>query len=550
MTRRWWCAPALLGCVWMLASCGGGGGGGGDAFLPISSGGSGASGAGSGSGAAGVPAATTAVLSGHITFDSVPSVNGALDYASTVAKPVRGAPIDVVDATGAVKASSVTSSDGSYSVTVPTNTSLAVRVMARLQHSGADGSWDVAVRDNTQSDALYGMQSTYFVATGATQTRDLRAASGWTGSSYGTDRVAAPFAMLDAIYAAQVKVLAVAPGAAFPSLNVYWSPNNRPASGAVNLGQIGTSHFSDFTATGGTRAIFVLGREDVDTDEYDSSVVVHEWGHYYQSAFSRDDSPGGSHSLGDLLDRRLAFSEGWGNAWSGIVLERNTYSDSAGQRQAQGFAFALDAGAASVPGWFNEASVQSILWKLNAAVGFTPIHQAMTQGLKNTAAVTSVHAFAAAFNASATTSQTAALNGLLTGQRVTPPADAFGAAETNDGGLGTFALPMYSAISLGAPQQACVTNRADSRGEGNKLGSYAFLVFPVTQARNYTISIRGPAASDPDFAVYQRKQVGSATSASAGAESAVVGLELGQAVVAINDYNNSSANTCFTVTIN
>ncbi|MBP6897763.1 MAG: hypothetical protein KBC94_25355 [Pseudacidovorax sp.] len=542
MTRRWWSGPALLACAVLLASCGGGsGGGGGGAVLPVTSGGEGSS---------GTAAPATATLSGRITFDSVPSLNGALNYAATVAKPVRGAPLDVVDATGTVKASTVTDADGRYSVVIPAATSLAVRVMARLQHSGADGGWDVAVRDNTQSGGLYGMQSGYFAATGSNQAKDLHAPSGWSGSSYGSERVAAPFALLDAIYTAQAKILGVAPGASFPILNVYWSPSNRPASGSVTLGQIGTSHFSDYTASGGTRAIFVLGSENVDTDEYDSAVVVHEWGHYYQSAFSRDDSPGGTHSFGDLLDRRLAFSEGWGNAWSGIALDRSTYSDSAGQRQAQGFAFALDAGAASSPGWFNEMSVQSILWKLNAAVGLAPIHQAMTQGLKSTAAVTSVHAFATAFYAVATPGQTASLNGLLAAQGVVPPMDAFGPNETNDGGLGAFALPLYTAVSLATPQQACVTNRADPGADGNKLGSYAFLVLPVAQARSYTISIQGPAASDPDFVVYQRGKVGEAVNANSGTESGAVGLAAGQAVLAINDYNNASSNTCFTVTIN
>jgi hypothetical protein len=56
--------------------------------------------------------------------------------------------------------------------------------------------------------------------------------------------------------------------------------------------------------------MFLLGKEDVDTDEFDTHVVVHEWGHYFESAVSRSDSPGGNHALGDLLDARLAFGEG------------------------------------------------------------------------------------------------------------------------------------------------------------------------------------------------------------------------------------------------
>lgn len=540
--------PVLLGLAVLVVSCGGGGGGGGGgAALPISgSGNSASSGTASGSSASTV---TAALLTGRITFDSVPSTGGALNYAATVIKPVRGAALDVVDAGGTVKASTVTDADGRYSVSIPTGTALAVRVRAQLLHSGADGAWDVTVRDNTQSNGLYGMQGGYFVATNAAVTQDLRAPSGWTNTSYGAERVAAPFALLDAVYTAQTKILSVAPGTSFPALRVFWSPNNRPAAGSISLGQIGSSYFTDETSSGGTKSIYILGSENVDTDEYDSTVVTHEWGHYYQAAFSRDDSPGGAHSLGELLDRRLAFSEGWGNAWSGIAQNTKIYSDSAGLQQAQGFAFDVSAPASKAAGWFSETTVQSVLWNLNANTGFASIQKAMT-GLATTAAVTSIHAFAAAFQSVASSTEISALNGLLTAQGITPPSDAFAANEVNDGGLGAFALPLYTTVSVGTPQQVCVTNQADPNRDNNKLGTYAYLKLAVAQARNYTVSISGPATSDPDVTVYQRRIVGGAWNAKQGTESGTFPLAVGPVVWVINDYKESSANTCFTVTVN
>ncbi|KTT15800.1 carboxypeptidase-like regulatory domain-containing protein [Pseudacidovorax intermedius] len=555
-------APVYLGCAVLLVACGGGGSGGGGGlggFAPpaAGSGGGGASGSGGastpGSGGAagsGGTAAASTVLSGRVTYESVPSANGVLDYGAVARKPVRGVPLDVVDAAGNVKASATTDADGRYSVTVAAGGPVAVRVLAKLVRGSGSGSADVAVRDNTQSGGIHGIQTNFFALGGATATRDINAASGWTGSAYGSDRLAAPFAVLDAIYAAQSKVLSTAAGTVFPPLDVYWSPDNRPAGGAPELGQIGTSHFEDRTRSGGGRSIYVLGQENVDTDEYDTSVIAHEWGHYYQSAFSRDDSPGGPHSTGDLADRRLAFSEGWGNAWSGIALGRRDYSDSAGPRQSQGFAFALDTGAPSTPGWYKEFSVQSVLWNLNNQIGFTPIHQAMTQGLKNTPAVTSIHAFASAFIAVASSAQQAALNSLLAGQRITGSSDAFGGSETNDGGLGAFALPLYTSAAVGTPKQVCVTDQADPGGSGNKLGSFAYLRLPISQARDYTVNVSGPAGSDPDFRVYQGALVGGAANVQAGSDQAKVKLGAGTAVVAVQDFNVSSANTCFTVTVN
>ncbi|MEZ5459313.1 MAG: hypothetical protein R3E65_08385 [Steroidobacteraceae bacterium] len=58
------------------------------------------------------------------------------------------------------------------------------------------------------------------------------------------------------------------------------------SSAALARGEIGTTFFTPGTPD----RIFVLGRADIDTDEFDQHVIAHEWGHYYQDNFSRDDS--------------------------------------------------------------------------------------------------------------------------------------------------------------------------------------------------------------------------------------------------------------------
>ncbi|MGK6308740.1 hypothetical protein [Variovorax sp. DT-64] len=536
--KTWFLRSVALLALAVLGACGGGGGGGGGGFFPIT-------------GAPGAPGATTVTLSGKVTFDSVPNTTGGLSYAAMSAKPVRGAVVEILDTNGAVLASTAADGDGAYSVSLPANTTVNVRVKAQLLQTGSGPSWDVSVRDNTQSEALYSMESGSFSTGSAAVTRNVHAPSGWNGSSYDSTRVAGPFAVLDTIYATQTKVLSVAPSTVFPPLRVFWSVNNVPASGNPALGQIGTTFFTSSSAAGAVRAIYVLGKENVDTDEYDSSVVAHEWGHYYQSAFSRDDSPGGSHSLSERLDRRLAFSEGWGNAWSGIALARSNYTDSAGANQAVGSNLDLTTGTTSNPGWFREVSIQSLLWNLNSQVGFKPIHDALTApSFRSGVAVTSIHPFSVAFNAVAPGSA-AALNSLLAGQRIVVPNDPFADNETNDGGLGTFALPMYKPAALGTGTQACVTREADPARAGNKLGSYAYLRFTAPAQRAYSIAVTGgAAASDPDFVVYQGRRAGQGLSTVGGSETGSVSLAAGEAVLVVNDFNNSADSTCFTVTIN
>src|SRR5690606_229876 len=126
--------------------------------------------------------------------------------------------------------------------------------------TGAGARWDVSVRDNTRSEALYAIETPAFASGSQGLVRDVQAPSGWNATGYASPRVAAPFAVLDTLHAAQARVLAVAPDAVFPPLQVFWSIDNVPAAGDPALGQIGTTFFRHDDER---RAIYVLGRENV-----------------------------------------------------------------------------------------------------------------------------------------------------------------------------------------------------------------------------------------------------------------------------------------------
>jgi hypothetical protein len=114
------------------------------------------------------------------------------------------------------------------------------------------------------------------------QTVDLTAPTGWDGAAYTNPRVAAPFAVLDAIYNGILLVLAEDPNANFAPLDVFWSPANSTTIGSgtfderVDSGELGTSFYS------GDR-LFLLGMDGDDAEEFDDHVIVHEWGHYFKS---------------------------------------------------------------------------------------------------------------------------------------------------------------------------------------------------------------------------------------------------------------------------
>jgi hypothetical protein len=500
---------------------------------------------GGGVGASSAPGAV--VVQGVATFDSVPNAaSGRLDYTATTVKPIRGAAVELTSEDGqTVLASGTTSDSGDYMLSVPSNTMVKLRVRAQLQRAGAP-SWDVTVRDNTASNAVYAIGSDSFSSgSSATLQRSLHAPSGWGGTSYTAARAAGPFALLDTIYTNIGKVLGVAPTASFPTLRVFWSVNNVSSSGDPAIGQIGTTYFSVTSA--GDRVIYVLGAANADTDEYDASVISHEWGHYYQSVFSRDDSPGGAHGGDDLLDRRLAFSEGWGNAWSGIALGRSTYADSLADRPEESGVLDLNVGPATNRGWFREFSIQSIVWNLERTAGFSAIHSAMTGPFKTGLAVTSIHPFAVAF-ANAAPSQAGTLVSLLAGQSIsTSTTDPFGGSESNTGGV-TGATPLYQS----SPASVCVTNQA---GSGNKLGHFAYLRFTLASAGAHRITVTGPAGTDPDFEIYQGGRINFSNKTVSGLEDSTLSLPAGESVLVLEDANAPSpgstpATPCFAVTIN
>jgi len=518
-----------------------------------------------------VAAPSAVTISGTVDFESVPNdtaSNGRLLYGGKTNSPIRGATVEILPAGGgAALATGTTSSTGTYSLGIASAQPVIVRVRAELLrvNTVSGGNWNFTVRDNTQGDAIYVLDSPSFTPVAGANTRNLRALSGQTGTSstYTGTRSAGPFAILDVVYEAKEKILTAAPNTAFPVLQLMWSVNNRPASGNLAQGLIGTSFYQ---LSGGVHRIYILGFADTDTDEYDRPVVAHEFGHYAQSAFSRDDSIGGSHTGGDKLDMRVAFSEGWGNAWSGMALASQYYTDSGGAGQQSGFVLDLAASPPTNRGWFSESSVQYLMyqWHASGAIGFTPIWNVLNGfalNLPADGALSSIHYFAHKLKQQVP-GQATAINALLAGQQITV-ADALGSTETNNGGV-SISLPIYKqhAAALGVAQQYCVTDAGGTAGnERNKLGARVFVRIPLAATGGQrTITVTAVSAgSDPDLLLIRPNGEEGTLQGSGPTETLTLfsGVTAGTYMLVIHDYeltdsNAAGANTgqrCFNVTV-
>ena len=503
------------------------------------------------------PSSGPFAITGKAVYESVPTKTDrtGLNYAAATDKPIRGATVQLLGAGSTVLATTTTDTAGNYSVSLPTSQAVTIRVRAEIKRTGsASGDRDFTVLDNTSANALYVLDSAAFTPTTAAVTQNVRAASGWGGTSYTTTRAAGPFALLDVVYEAQAKVATVAPTVTLAPLKVFWSINNRPTSGDRTLGLIGTSFFTVTQATG--RALYVLGTADTDTDEYDTHVIAHEFGHYLQNAVSRDDSVGGAHTSNDKLDARVAFSEGWGNGWSGIVFANPLYTDTFGARQAMSFNIDVSVAAVNTDrGWYSETAGQYLIWSVNQTTGFGPVYTALTT-FPSSPAFSSLYSFAAAVKA-ASPANAATITSLYTSQQIFGT-DAFGTGETNNGAVpGGTILPVYKThtAGLGVAQNYCVTAAADTRNDGNKLGEFAYIRFTFSGARTLVVtktSPAGAASTDPDFTLL--KSDGTTVDAGSGVddmETLTVTLPTGTHTIALSDFKLASPNTsCFNFTVN
>ena len=184
--------------------------------------------------------------------------------------------------------------------------------------------------------------------------------------------------------------------ALFDELIVNWTSNS--SQNHFIYGQIQSSFY---TKVGNISNIFVLGKENDDTDEYDISILVHEWIHYFENTLSRADSLGGSHTYDDVLDSRLSFGEGLATGISGIISGRY-YIDTMGAQQSNGYFDDLESGNIPDDGWCNEYCLAQLIYDIcddgedneTISLSIQSIYSVLTSdNYKNSYAFTNIYLF-------------------------------------------------------------------------------------------------------------------------------------------------------------
>lgn len=398
------------------------------------------------------PLSPAPTVSGRITYTKLVPIlqNGepVLDFANPQTAPVRFAQVNVLNPDGTVQSTVYTDGEGRYSSPVTSNRVL-VQVLA--QTKAVPGKcFKTRVQDNRSGKKTYA-STPLEVDLEGTDTLSFNLDSGYDREGNPTGpvdpatgfqlRPAGPFAVLDSLEVGAEYIL-VASGLAaeqVPELKANWSVGNTKAV-------IGTSHFA-----GDVNEMSILGEAGVDTDEYDWHIMEHEYGHWVQHNLGRaDPGGGGEHGEGKIADPRLSFGEGYGNAFSGLILKDSVYKDTPRSVTFDLADTRIGPGTGDPnPGWYSEASVGRLIYRMFSSAPSSGLYRILSDFQKNSPALTTVFSFA----------EGAVKQGIQPDYRPITLNDRFGinsteafaAGETHDAGL-TGKLPLYAEVTPGERQ--------------------------------------------------------------------------------------------------
>lgn len=528
----------LVASLAVLSACGGGGGSSGPNPVPSP-----------------VPVPTPTPtpspnsVTGRITFVRIPfgtSAAAGLDYSNPQNRPSRGITVRALAAgTTTELARAVTDEDGDYAMNVTSGTNVTIEVIAEMVRAAPTAlpHWNFSVRDlppppdptdpnpppfpNPLPPTYTFTDGVQFTAGGAAHDILIPSGLGNTGTATGT-RASAPFAILDTFYQAVELVRSAKSDVDFPQLVADWGINNVPEDGT-------------FFTSADVQHMVLTADLTADTDEFDQHVIAHEFGHYIEYNFSRADNIGGSHGLGDKLDARVAFGEGFGYAFGAIVLNdpvtRDSFVDNGfGCPNDQcSSTFNVQSNPPQSGGvngnfgcWCSESSVWSILWDVfdndgeagdTVTLGFMPIWNVLVGPQRTTPAFTTIFSFITALK-DLNPGSAAAINTLVAAQNINGAAiDAFGSTEANVPTPFTNpdVLPIYAQATIGGPQ---VTLRSVDTGgpttvdtSGNKLSNHRYIRF-LGNGNTVTVTATSTsplATRDVDFLVYRTTSTGTPT---------------------------------------
>lgn len=272
---------------------------------------------------------TTVTIQGHAQYHRRELTVGAGLAGQDPGGPfdIRYAEYQVLDSTGKVVHCGETDTNGDYSFSIPSdNTIYTIKVNSRSYNI-----LNKASVVNSPYEKLYYSLTTTVTATGVAPITAPTVTAAYNGDVKG-----GAFNILDKILDANLFLKTHSSFTVDHKVTAFWAKGVNPTT---YIGQDPDSGLSFYRP--GTSELYILGgiAGDVnseDTDHFDDSIIVHEFGHFIEDNYAVADSPGGYHNGKRIMDPRLVWSEAFATFLMAEVLKSPVYRDTIGN--SDGFA--------------------------------------------------------------------------------------------------------------------------------------------------------------------------------------------------------------------
>lgn len=365
-------------------------------------------------------------------------------------------------------------------------------------------------------------------STAASQTVTLTAADGWdtnSGTLVAANRAAGPFALL-ASAVLEAQIVSAATGIANPTwrpLTILWSvvnkgglsapPNNYDQGTVVNSGGFWSNSHKAIVAAGTDTGpsqvsedfIFLSGDPTFEAMDFYPTIMTHEMGHFVQSLFSTDDSPGGSHRYTDFEDPTLSWIEGNASGISALVM--NTPQ----QRRVGTVGSEIVVNVEDISnntvngnpqpswqmGWYQESTVTNFMWTGFHSLGLTAaqtLAPMFSSAWKAGPYLDTIWSYATLLKRQNPAASAGIDTFSSTRNFVTVGNDEYGSTETNRGNrTAADVLPPSTTLTVGQTISLCSVG---ALLEYNKAGN-ARMIKIIGDGISHTLTIQGPANTVP-----------------------------------------------------
>lgn len=276
-------------------------------------------------------------------------VGGGLGAIEAGTLPIRAAEVQVIDSAGNIVQCTETNADpldavpdGQFEFDMPNDGEIyTVKINSRSYNSYNKAS----VLKNPSTNTYYSITDTFV----SNATQNIGTTTALADEGVDSQLRGGAFFILDQIFDANEYLLDET--SALPladkysvdhKVKIYWAKGVNPR---IYLGGDASDTISFYLP--GEDELYICGgvSGDVattDTDHFDKSVILHEYGHFLEDNYATSDSPGGAHFGIYIIDPRLAWSEGFSSYFASAVTGDSVYRDTVGYEGTSSYGIYYD----------------------------------------------------------------------------------------------------------------------------------------------------------------------------------------------------------------